>query len=147
MRLLRVQFEESLYAFNVSHIKQVYISKEGYSIYIVQNDFKNTTYILNTYKTKEICQFAFDDLLRRLSEDHKQIDIMSNEQALKDLLKREGKDNNKCCGLCDKCEYEIVGEKVINYCNKDNSVIDEKQFYNNTSCEHFVLIKQKGESK
>lgn len=43
------------------------------------------------YQTKEACEFAFNDLIRRLTEDHKLIELMTEEQAQEEIEKRRKK--------------------------------------------------------
>ena len=43
------------------------------------------------YRSKKTLEFAFNDLIRRLTEDHKLIEILTEEQAQAEIEKRRKK--------------------------------------------------------
>lgn len=81
MRLIKI--EEGCYV-SAESILAVYTSGNM----IFADDINQDEIKLGEYTTAENMRFALADLIRRLTEDHKLIEIMTNEQAAEELRRR-----------------------------------------------------------
>lgn len=84
MRLLKTQ--RGIYI-NTAYIIDIYTS--GRTIIVMEPE--NFEAYVGEYESQEALEFAFSDLIRRLTEDHKLIEIMTEEQAQAELERRKEK--------------------------------------------------------
>lgn len=85
MRLIIEQGKR--YAINTAHI--TLLGTKDKEI-LVETMFEERKGSVGYYSSQENCEFAFKDLIRRLSEDHKVIEVMTDEQAQAEIKRRKG---------------------------------------------------------
>lgn len=85
MRLIIEQ--DKRYAINTAHI--TLLGTKDKKI-LVETMFEERNYSVGYYSSKETRDFAFKDLIRRLSEDHKVIEVMTDKQAKAEIKRRKG---------------------------------------------------------